>query len=129
MRKNLKLRADGPIASKFIYTEEALRDIFRKNLLLSGNSHFQAVRSRYHIAYGLIAAGILSFITMMLLGRVWEIDSFWHDIFFYFLNIATTVLFWEAAGILLVETREHRSIFRGYRERFSSISFHCGSGD
>ena len=28
--------------------------------------------------------------------------------------------------ILLVETREHRSIVRGYRERFSSAEFHCG---
>ena len=108
------------------YTPEVLQDIFRKNLLLSARSHFQSVRTQNRIAYGLIAAGFVAFVIMMLVGRLWGTESFWHEIFFYLLDIATTVLFWEAAGILLVESRKHKTIVRGYRERFSTIEFHCG---
>ena len=107
------------------YTEEELQDIFRKNLLLTAKSHFQAVRSRFHIAYGLIAAGLVSFIIMMLFGRLWGDGSFWQEIVFYLLDIVTTAFLWEAASILLVETREDLALLKGYRERFSSIVFHC----
>ena len=105
------------------YTPDQLTDIFRKNLMLSARSLFQSIRSRDRIALGLIAAGVLSFIAMMLFGRLWEAGSFWHEVFFYFLDIATTVMFWEAAGILLVENREHRATMKAFRERFDSIRF------
>ena len=106
------------------YTPEMLQDIFRKNLLFSARSHFQSVRTRDRIACGLIAAGVAAFAVMMLVGRLWGAESFWHEMFFYLLDIATTVLFWEAAGILLVESRKQRAIVRGYRERFSTVVFH-----
>ena len=64
---------------------------------------------------------------MMLISRLWTEGGFWHDVYFYFLDIATTVLFWEAAGILLVENREHRAMVRAYRERFSAIEFSEGA--
>ena len=105
------------------YTPDQLKDIFRKNLMLSARTLFQSIRSRDRIAVGLMAAGALSFIAMMLIGRLWEAGSFWHEVFFYFLDIATTVLFWEAAGILLVENREHRVTMKAFRERFESIRF------
>ena len=105
------------------YTSEQLDDIFKKNLSLSASTLLHSVRFRDNIAIGLIAAGIVSFIVMMLISRLWENENFWHDVFFYFFDIATTVLFWEAAGILLVETREHRGTVKAYRERFESISF------
>ena len=105
------------------YTSEQLDDIFKKNLSLSVSTLLHSVRFRDGIAIGLIAAGIVSFIVMMLAGRLWDNESFWHDVFFYIFNIATTVLFWEAAGILFVETREHRRTVKAYRERFESISF------
>ena len=105
------------------YTPDQLKDIFRKNLMLSARTLFQSIRSRDRIAVGLMAAGALSFIAMMLIGRLWEAGSFWHEVFFYFLDIATTVLFWEAAGILLVENREHRVTMRAFRDRFESIRF------
>ena len=111
------------------YSPAELHGFFVKNLMLSARTHLQSVRRRDRIAYRLIGAGLLSFVGMMLIGRLWVTESFWHDVFFYFLDIVTTVLFWEAAGILFVENREHRATVREYRERFSSIEFECGGGD
>ena len=105
------------------FSREQLDDIFRKNLMLAARSASQSVQRRNYIAVGLIGAGLFSFIAMMLTGKLWNDESFWHEVFFYFLDIATTVLFWEAAGILLVENREHRIMAKAYWERFSSISF------
>ena len=65
---------------------------------------------------------------MVVIGRLWAEESFWHEVFFYFLDIATTVLFWEAAGILLVENREQRLIAVSYRERLSGIVFYETKG-
>ena len=106
------------------YTRDRLNDVFRKNLLLSARSISQSIQKRDHIAAGLMIAGLISFIAMMLIGILWEAESFWHEVFFYFLDIATTVLFWEAAGILLVENRGHRITAKAYRERFASILFY-----
>lgn len=105
------------------YTPDQLDDIFRNNLLLSARTLTQSIHRRDNIAIGLMIAGVVSFIAMMLISKLWETESFWHEVFFYFLDIATTVLFWEAAGILLVENREHRIKAKAYRERFASIRF------
>ena len=106
------------------YTPDQLDDIFRNNLLLSARTLTQSIHRRDNIAIGLMIAGVVSFIAMMLISKLWETESFWHEVFFYFLDIATTVLFWEAAGILLVETREHRVTVKAYRERFASVRFY-----
>ena len=106
------------------YTPDQLDDIFSNNLLLSARTLTQSIHRRDNIAIGLMIAGVVSFIAMMLISKLWETESFWHEVFFYFLDITTTVLFWEAAGILLVETREHRVTVKAYRERFASVRFY-----
>ena len=105
------------------YTADQLRDIFWKNMLLRAMSLAQSFRSRNRVAISLIAAGLVCFVAMMLIGNLWEAGSFWHEVFFYALDIMTTVLFWEAAGILLVENREQFKASRSYVERFESIHF------
>ena len=105
------------------YSPAELHSVFVKNLMLSAKTHLQSVRRRDRIAYRLIGAGLLSFVGMMLISKLWVTESFWHEVFFYFLDIVTTVLFWEAAGILFVENREHRATVHGYRERCTSIEF------
>ena len=105
------------------YTSDQLNEIFRKNLLFSGKAAVRKVRSNNFIAIGLIVTGVFFLIAMMLLGQVWVTESFWHEIFFYFLDIVTTVLFWEAVCVLAVEGREHRATAKAYRERFGSICF------
>ena len=105
------------------YTEEELMSVFRSNMLLNAQTSLQRIHIRKRVAYGLVCAGLLSFIAMMLISRLWHSDSFWHEMFFYALDIATTVLFWEAVGILLVESREHKIVAQSYMEKFSSIRF------
>lgn len=105
------------------FNSEELREIFRKNLRLSAGSYRESLQKNNHLAYVLVAAGFLSFIMMMVIGWLWNEENFWHDVFFYILDISTTVLFWEAAGILLVENREKRMAAKSYNERFKSIDF------
>lgn len=105
------------------YSSDELREIFRKNLMLKAYSHFKTVRQRNKIARSLIILGVVFFIGMVLVGRLWTAETLWHDVFFYFLDIAATVLLWEAAGILFVERKEHRIKMRSYRERCSTIKF------
>ena len=105
------------------YTSEKLNSIFRKNMLLSGRKFAAALKENNRLAYGLLFWGAVFFILMMLIDRTWNTEALWHDLFFYLLDIATTVLFWEAAGLMLVENREMRSKVRSYLERFSSIDF------
>ena len=110
------------------YTEETLLEVFRKNILLSGRASVKALRERTRMAWALGGAGVIAFLSMVLIGHLWEAETLVHEMVFYFLDIATTVLFWEAAGILLVENREDRARYRGYVERFASIRFHAGEG-
>lgn len=105
------------------YDEEDLTAAFKKNLLLSAKSSAGKVQRKNRIAYGLVGAGLLSFLTMMLISYLWHTDNFLHQIFFYIFDIATTVLFWEAAGILLVENREHAKMAADYTRRFHGIAF------
>ena len=118
-----KIALDISFDSTGDYTTEELREIFRRNLELKARSFKESIRNSNHLAYALIAAGFLTFVAMMVIGRLWNAENFWHDVFFYFLDITTTVLFWEAAGILFVENREKRRGVKSYIDRFESISF------
>ena len=105
------------------YAQDELKQIFRKNCLFSARSLSESVHKRDRLAFALLFAGFISFALMILIHHLWGGEGILHEMFFYLLDIATTVLFWEAVGILLVETREHRAIVREYRERFSSVQF------
>jgi len=105
------------------YTEEGLSEIFRKNMDLEFKSKFAANRKKNHIAFSLIGVGVAFFLVMMLISRLWCTESVWKDIFVYISDIATTVTFWEAMTILVVEQKEKRAYLRNLRNRFSAIRF------
>ncbi|MBR4500299.1 MAG: hypothetical protein IKP22_00195 [Clostridia bacterium] len=105
------------------YSGDKMQDIFRKNLLFISKSIVQSIRARNRIALLLFIAGLVFFVGMIMIGHLWETESFWHEVFFYFLDIATTVLFWEAAGIFLVEKKERTAQAREYLERLVNIRF------
>ena len=105
------------------YTEEQLNDIFWKNIVLDAKCKLGHLRKRKSIAYGLIAAGILFFIGMILTETLWETESVMKTIFSYVSDIATTVAFWEAMTILIVERKESRSHLMTVEKRFSGVSF------
>lgn len=104
-------------------TEESLKRSFEKNIMLQFKSVREEKRSRDFLAYGLLVFGAVFFVAMMLVGRLWAEESIGHDIFFYIFDIFTTVLFWEAAGILLVQNREWNKRMRDYGTRFTSVRF------
>lgn len=105
------------------YTEKELAEIFYKNIDLEFKSRFVENRGKNRIAYGLIAIGIAFFLVMMLVNRLWESDSVWKDIFVYVSDIATTVAFWEAITILVVQQKEKLDYLKNLKSRFASIKF------
>lgn len=105
------------------YTEKQLTDIFWKNILLDAKSKIGNQKKRNSIAAGLIAIGVAFFISMLLIETQWHTESIMKTIFSYISDIATTVTFWEAMTILIVERREQRSNSNAIRKRFSSITF------
>lgn len=105
------------------FTEDTLKDAFGKNCLLLFKKYNKESNTKRNIAFSLIGFGVLSFTGMMIISKIWNSESTLHDIFFYFLDIVTTVLFWEAVGILFVERRENRQQILGFSERFDNIRF------
>lgn len=110
------------------YSEEELSEIFRKNIELEFRNRLKETRQKNNVAIGLIATGVLFFIGMMLVNSLWESSSVWKDIFVYISDIATTVTFWEAATILIVEQKEKRAYLKDLESRFSGIRFVKANG-
>lgn len=105
------------------YGENELEDIFKKNIELEFKSKFTANRQKNKVAYGLIGIGVVFFLIMLLINNLWQNDSVWKDIFVYISDIATTVTFWEAMTILVVQQKENRSYLKNLTDRFSTIRF------
>ena len=105
------------------YSEQQLNDIFWKNIVLSAKSKRDSQRKRNSIAYGLIAAGIVFFAGMILTEINWDTESVMKPIISYVSDIATTVSFWEAMTILIVERKEQRSYLISVEKRFAGVSF------
>ena len=105
------------------FTKEQLNDIFWKNIMLDVKSKQAAQKKRNSIAYGLIAIGVAFFIGMLITEFRWKADSMAKIIFSYVSDIATTVAFWEALTILIVERRENRSYLKNINKRFAGVRF------
>lgn len=105
------------------WDEEQLSDVFKKNIMLEYRSAKNIEKRKNLIAYGLIGVGAVMFIAMILISRLWNADSLLKDVFFYISDIATTVAFWEAMYILVVERGESGFHRKGLAYRFASIKF------
>lgn len=106
------------------YTSEEMKDIFLKNVYLEAKKTLRNVSLKNNIAYGLIVLGVLFFIAMMLINNLVKDGGIFKDIICYIMDIATTVTFWEALTILIVETKEKGDLGRNLMKRFDSINFH-----
>lgn len=105
------------------WDEEQLLDVFKKNIMLEYRSAKNIEKRKNLIAYGLIGAGSIMFIAMILISSLWHADSLLKDVFIYISDIATTVAFWEAMYILVVERGESGFRRKGLAYRFASIKF------
>ena len=122
--RRVKIDIDVSFSSMDGYTEEGLFEIFRKNVGLEAKKIYRENRAKKLLAYGLIGIGLLFFLLMLLLTHVFE-TGLAGEIVGYVSDIATTVAFWEALTILLVENRERRNAALEVMKRFHSISFHA----
>ena len=105
------------------YSEGQLKELFLKNIILYAKSKHGYQKKRNSLAYGLIAVGIAFFIGMLFTELRWETESVLKTIFSYVSDIATTVAFWEAMTILIVERREQHSYIVTVEKRFSGVEF------
>lgn len=105
------------------WDEERLSDVFKKNIMLEHRAVKSREKKKNIIACGLIGIGAVMFIAMILISRLWQADSLLKDIFFYLSDIATTVAFWEAMYILVVERGESGFHRKSLVYRFASIKF------
>lgn len=105
------------------YKEEELRRIFTKNIELEFKSRYKENRLKNRIAYSLIGIGLVFFLAMLTVNHFWSSESVWKEIFVYISDIATTVTFWEAMTILVVQQRENRAYLKNLATRFSNIRF------
>ncbi len=121
--RNYKVDLDIEFKDMEGYTPEQLKEYFDKNTVLSVKNGRKQTRIHDRLAVLLILIGFAFLIGMLLMRKFWTTNDFWHDAFFYVLDIATTVLFWEAAGILLVESSRKRLNVRRFATSFGKIEF------
>lgn len=105
------------------WDKERLSDVFKKNIMLEHRTVKSREKRKNIIAYGLIGIGAVMFVAMILISRLWQADSLLKDVFFYISDIATTVAFWEAMYILVVERGESGFHRKSLAYRFAAISF------
>lgn len=106
------------------YSEHELKDIFYKNVLLKGKETFNETRRKNKVAIGLILLGIIFFIIMLLINNLWVNGGLFKEILSYIMDIGTTVTFWEALTILIVENKEKSDITLNLIKRYGNINFH-----
>ena len=105
------------------YSQEELENIFKKNVLLEFKKTERKAISKNKVAYSLIGIGLVFLVSMILITTLWHSESVLKTIFSYVFDIATTVTIWEAMNILLVESKERRSVIMNLEKRFYSIKF------
>ncbi|MGM9858135.1 MAG: hypothetical protein ACI311_02645 [Bacilli bacterium] len=106
------------------YTLEELNDIFSKNMALEFKHSEHNSFSKNRLAYGLVVGGVLLLIVTLLITSLWKVESIFKDIVSYLLDIATTVVIWEAMTILLVEDRERKSYYRRTFRKLENVTFY-----
>ena len=110
------------------YEEEQLKEIFHKNMLLEGKKNLKQTALKNKIALGLVITGLISLIAMILLLSLWKDGDVAKEIVSYVFDIATTVTFWEAMTILIVENKEKRDLTKNFIRKYDSITFHKNAG-
>ena len=105
------------------YTEEELTIIFKKNMMLEYKRMKRNEFSKNRLAYSLIGVGIVLLVFTFTILSMWKNIGLIYEIFSYILDIATTVVFWEALTILLVEGRERKFYIKQIITKFDKVVF------
>ena len=121
---NYKISLDISFKEMNGYNSQELHDIFIKNLTLEAKKGFKKTRRKNSLAYSLMVIGLIFLIGLILINTLWKDDNVFKTILIYISDIATTVTFWEALIILIVENKEKTNHIRNLIKRYSSIDFH-----
>ena len=105
------------------FKEEELHDIFVKNLVLEGKRNARKTVSRNKTAFSLVVIGLVCLIALIMIQALWDGENIAKTIVTYVVDIASTITFWEALTILLVESKEKRDYGRNLINSFNSIRF------
>ena len=81
------------------------------------------VKAKNQVAYILIGFGVLFLLSMILIESLWKDGGITKTIFSYIFDIVTTVTFWEAMTILVVESIERRRTMYSIAKRFYKVTF------
>ena len=106
------------------YTSEDLKSFFLKNTALEIKRNQRKMSLKNKIAFGLIGLGLILLVSLLLVTALWKDGGTPKEIFTYVFDIATTVTFWEALSILVVENTEQRNYMKSLLKKFKSINFH-----
>ena len=105
------------------YSSEELKDIFIKNTMLEAKRSFHSTITMNKIAISLIIIGIILFGIMLSVNLLWKSESVAKQIISYVMDIGTTVTFWEALTILIVQNKERGDLTKDLLRKFGKIEF------
>lgn len=122
--KGYKIALDVAFNDMGKYTSEDLKDFFLKNTALEFKRSQRKMSLKNKIAFILIGLGLILLVSLLLVTALWKDGGTPKEIFTYVFDIATTVTFWEALTILVVENTERRNYMKSLLKKFKSINFH-----
>ena len=105
------------------YSEEQMKDIFQKNLVLETKSRNRDARGHNRLALYLCLIGVVCILLSIWVNKVWTDESTLMDIVVYVLDIAATVPFWAAMEIYFIDNSERRRQLLNLKKRFAGIEF------
>ena len=105
------------------YSEEQIKGIFQKNLLLEIKARNRVARGHNRLALYLSLTGIVCILLSIGVNNIWKEESTLRDIVVYVLDIAATVPFWAAVEIYFIDNKERRRKLLNLKKRFAGIEF------
>ena len=105
------------------YSEEELRELFLQNLELELMSRIRNNFFDYSVAFSLCLIGLIFILASIFLKNLWTDPSVFQQVIFFFTETLTTVPFWGAMDILVVQRVTRKKEFDNVSRRFGNIEF------
>lgn len=105
------------------YSEEQMKEICVKNVLLETKTRYRIARGHNRLALYLCLIGVACILLSIWVNNIWKDESTLREIVVYVLDIAATVPFWAAMEIYFIDNNERRRKLLDLKKRFASIEF------
>ena len=121
--KKYKVRLDVRFDDMEDYDEQTLSRCFEENVILDLKTKTSQNKKSNATAFALIGLGVIFFAVMLLVNYLWSGEGLLKQIVSYVMDIATTVTFWEAFTILVVQSTEDGRRAKDMATRFDGVAF------